>query len=95
MSKEKDNEVRNEFEENIQKGLQKLRELGITFTEFKNRVSVMHTNPKVFDEDDWVRLYKSYAEGVCKYYETIEEFATNSFQDFTDDEHETQLKIRP
>lgn len=82
----------NSIEINREKGRQKLRELQITFTEFKRRVSAMMTYPNVFDEDDWVSYFNSYAEGVCNYFETIEEFAANHFLFFTEEEHGTQLK---
>lgn len=81
----------NSIKKNIAEGLEVLRREGITFGLFKAVVSVLLVNPN-FDEDFWVWLYECYAEGRNAYEETVEEWADEHFQEFTIDEHSTELR---
>jgi hypothetical protein len=82
----------NSLEKRIKEGLEIIHVEGITLTVFKKQMSELFTNPKAFDEDEWVANYRSYAFDRAQYKTSIQEWAKYFFQEWKDEIHGNQLK---
>lgn len=86
----------NEIEKNINIGLQMLRNRGINYTAFKEKLAELLVGTEGLGQDELVELYNNYAYAVGDMssirFETLEDWASIHFHGWNKKEHSVYLK---